>query len=152
MQNKFYFWPGDKAFRPAKKFYELQNFTNTKRKSCPKCSFFNLMNRQTHIKINRKVALFIEYSGTKKSKSCCHPPFHSPNFCRHSLKFLSSTLPKLVNWYCCHCHPCPPTLTTPQHLELAPSPRQADSRLISRIYTTIFNMMLSFFFYMMSFF
>ena len=25
-------WSGDKAFRPVKKFYELRNFTNTKRK------------------------------------------------------------------------------------------------------------------------
>ena len=56
------------------------------------------MNMQTHVKINRKVAFFIEYSGTKKSKSCCHPPFHPPNFCRHSLKLLSPTLPKLMNW------------------------------------------------------
>ena len=40
----------------------------------------------------------MEYSGTKKSKLCCHPPFHPPNFCRHSLKLLSPTLPKLVNW------------------------------------------------------
>ena len=98
LQNKFCFWPWDKAFRSTKKFYELQNFTNTKRKNCPKCSFLNLMNMQTHVKINRKVAFFIEYSGTKKSKSCCHPPFHPPNFCRHSLKLLSPTLPKLMNW------------------------------------------------------
>ena len=56
------------------------------------------MNRQTHLKINRKVTLFIEHSRTKKSKYCCHPPFHPPIFCRHSLKLLSPTLPKLMNW------------------------------------------------------
>ena len=44
------------------------------------------------------VAFFIEYNRTKKSKFCCHPPFYSPNFCCHSLKLLSPTLPKLVNW------------------------------------------------------
>ena len=69
-----------------------------KRKNWPKCSFLNLMNMQTHLKINRKVAFFIKYSGTKKSKSCCHPPFQPPNFCCHSLKLLSPTLPKLMNW------------------------------------------------------
>ena len=98
LSYKAVFKHGDKAFRPAKKSYELQNFANTKRKNCPKCSFLNLMNMQTHVKINRKVAFFIEYSGTKKSKSCCHQPFHPPNFCRHSLKLLSPTLPKLMNW------------------------------------------------------
>ena len=51
---------------------------------------------QTHAKTNRKMTFFIEYSGTKKSKSCCHSPFHPPNFCRHSLKLLSPTLPKLM--------------------------------------------------------
>ena len=59
--------------------------------------FLNLMNMQMHVKINRRVAFFIEYSGTKKSKYCCHPPFHPPNLCLHSLKLLSSTLPKLMN-------------------------------------------------------
>ena len=56
------------------------------------------MNRPTHVKINRKVAFFIQYSRTKKSKYCCHPPFQSPIFCRHSLKVLSPTLPKVMNW------------------------------------------------------
>ena len=50
------------------------------------------------IKINRKVTFFIQYSRTKKSKYCCHPPFHPPIFCHHSLKLLSPTLPKLMNW------------------------------------------------------
>ena len=43
------------------------------------------------------MTFFIEYSRTKKSKYCCHPPFHPPIFCRHSLKLLSPTLPKLMN-------------------------------------------------------
>ena len=50
------------------------------------------------IKINKKVAFLIYYSRTKKSKYCCHPPFHPPIFCRHSSKLLSPTLPKLMNW------------------------------------------------------
>ena len=76
----------------------VRSFTNTKRKNCPKCRFFNLMNRPARVKINRKVAFFIQYSRTKKSKYCCHPPFHPPFFCRHSLKLLSPTFPKLMNW------------------------------------------------------
>ena len=63
LQNKFCFWPGDKAFRPVKKFYELRNFTNTNGKVCPKCSFFNLMNRQTRVK--RKVAFLSSTVGLK---------------------------------------------------------------------------------------
>ena len=85
--------PGDKAFRPVKKFYELRNFTNTKRKNCPTCSFFNLINRQMCIKINRKVAFLSSTVGRKS-----HPPFHPAIFCRHSLKPLSPTFPKLMNW------------------------------------------------------
>ena len=46
------------------------------------------------IKINGKVAFLIWYSRTKKSKYCCHPPI----FCHHYSKFLSPTLPKLMNW------------------------------------------------------
>ena len=34
----------------------------------------------------------------KKSKYCCHPPFHPSTFCRHSSKLLSPTLPKLMIW------------------------------------------------------
>ena len=49
-------------------------------------------------KINRKVAFPIQYSRTKKSKYCCHPPFHPPIFCGYSSKLLSPTLPKLTNW------------------------------------------------------
>ena len=90
-----------------------------KRKHCPKCSFFNLMTRLTHIKINRKVAFLIQYSRKKKSKYCCHPPFHPPIFCRHSLKLLSPTLPKLINWILLS----PPSLSsdpaTPQNLARA---------------------------------
>ena len=49
-------------------------------KNYPTCSFFNLINRQMCIKINRKVAFLIQYSRTKKSKYCCHPPFHPRTF------------------------------------------------------------------------
>ena len=45
-----------------------------------------------------KVAFFCRASGIKKSKYCCHPPFHPPVFRRHSLKPLSTTLPILMNW------------------------------------------------------
>ena len=34
----------------------------------------------------------------KKSKYCCHPPFHPSTFCHHSSKLLSPTLPKLMIW------------------------------------------------------
>ena len=44
------------------------------------------------------MAFFIEYSKTKKSKYRCHPPLHSPLFCRHYLKLLSPTLQKFMNW------------------------------------------------------
>ena len=79
----------------GQKFYKLRNFTNTKRKNCPTCSFFNLINRQMCMKINRKVAFLIWYSRTKKSKYCCHPPFHPPIFCRHSSKRLSPKITEL---------------------------------------------------------
>ena len=69
-----------------------------RRKNCPTCSFFNIINRQMCIEINRKVAFLIKYSRTKKSKYCCHPPFHPPIFCRHFSNLLSPTLPKLMNW------------------------------------------------------
>ena len=45
-----------------------------------------------------KVAFFYRASGIKKSKYCCHPPFHPPIFRRNSLKLLSPTLPILMNW------------------------------------------------------
>ena len=89
---------------------------------------------QTHVKINRKVAFFIEYSRTKKSKSCCHPPFHPPNFCRHSLKFLSPTLPKFVNWILLSPSPLSSDLTTPQNLERAPGYPQLLIALIDRLH------------------
>ena len=75
-----------------------ETLPNTTRKNCPTSSFFNLINRQMCIKINRKVAFFIQHSRTKKSKYCCHPSFLPSFLCRHSLKLLSPTLPKLMNW------------------------------------------------------
>ena len=47
-----------------------------------------------------KVAFFCQTSSIKKSKYCCHPPFHPLplTFCRHSVKRLSPTLPILMNW------------------------------------------------------
>ena len=45
-----------------------------------------------------KVAHFCRANSIKKSKYCCHPPFHPPIFCRHSLKHLSPILPILMNW------------------------------------------------------
>ena len=56
------------------------------------------MNRQTRVKNKQERYIFIEYSRTKKSKYGCHPPFHPPIFCRHSLRLLSPTLQKLMNW------------------------------------------------------
>ena len=69
----------------SKEVYELRNFTNANRKNCAKCSFF-------------KVAFFCRASSIKKSKYCCHPPFHSPIFRRYSWKLLSFTFPILMNW------------------------------------------------------
>ena len=60
--------------------------------------FFKFNEQANAFQSKQQSGIFIEYSGTKKSISCCHPPFHPPNFCRHSLKLLSPTLPKLVNW------------------------------------------------------
>ena len=48
--------------------------------------------------LEQESGIFIQYSRTKKSKYCCHPPFHPPIFCRYSLKLLSPTLPKLMNY------------------------------------------------------
>ena len=59
-------------------------------------SLILIMNRQKRVKINRKVAFYIEYSGTKDIV-VIHP-FTPLFFCRHSLKLLSPTLPKLMNW------------------------------------------------------
>ena len=79
------------------------------------------------IKINRKGAFFIQYSWTKKSKYCCHPPFHPPIFCRHSLKLLSPTLPKLMNWTPLSPPPLPLSSDpdNPQNLERAPGTYKA---------------------------
>ena len=70
-------------------------------------------------KNKQESGIFYLYSRTKKSKYYCHPPFHPPIFCRHSLKLLSPTLPKLMNWILLS----PPTLSsdpdTPQNLERA---------------------------------
>ena len=96
--KKFCFWSGDKAFRPVKNFYELRNFTNTKRKNCPTCSFFNLINRQMCIKINRKATFLSSTVGRKSQNIIVTHPSTPPIFCRHSLKLLSPTLPKLMNW------------------------------------------------------
>ena len=59
----------------------LGNFTNTNRRNCPKCSFFNSMTRQTRVKNKQESCIFIKYSRTKKSKYGCHLPFHPPIFC-----------------------------------------------------------------------
>ena len=71
----------------VKKLNELRNFTNTNRRNCPKCSFFSSMNRQTRVKNKQESGIFYRVQWDKKSKYCCHPPFHPPIFCRHSLKF-----------------------------------------------------------------
>ena len=44
------------------------------------------------------MTFFVEHCRTKNAKYFCHPPFHPPIFCCHSLKLLSPTLPKLMNW------------------------------------------------------
>ena len=67
-----------KAFKPT-------NFTNAIRKNCPKCIFF-------------LSGIFCRGNSIKKSKYCCHPPFHPPIFRRHSLQLFSPTLPILMNW------------------------------------------------------
>ena len=55
----------------------------------------------------------------KKSKYCCHPPFHPPIFCRHCLKLLSPTLPKLMNWILLSPPPLSSDPDNPQNLECA---------------------------------
>ena len=53
---------------------------------------------QTHVKVNRKVAFFYRVQWDKKVKILLSPILPPLNFCRHSLKLLSPTLPKLMNW------------------------------------------------------
>ena len=73
-----------------------------------------------HVKINRIVAFVIEYCGTTKSKSCCHPPFHPLNLCRNSLKIFVTHPPKISELdTVVTITPCPQTLTIPQNLEHA---------------------------------
>ena len=66
------------------------------------------------------MAFFFLASSIKKSKCCCHPSFHPPPpiFRRNYLKLLSPTrtLPILMIGYCCHPHPCPPTLAPPKKI------------------------------------
>ena len=51
------------------------------------------------IKINRKVAFLSSTVGRKSQNIVViHPSPPAPIFCHHSLKLLSSTLPKLMNW------------------------------------------------------
>ena len=45
-------------------------------------------------KNKQESGIFLSSTVGRKS----HPPFHPPIFCRHSLKLLSPTLPKLMNW------------------------------------------------------
>ena len=71
------------------------------------------------IKINRKVAFLIQYRRTKKSKYCCHPPFHPLFFCRHFSKLLSPTLQKLMNWILLSPPPLSSDPDNPQNLERA---------------------------------
>ena len=71
------------------------------------------------LKINGKVAFFYRVQWDKKSKYCCHLPFHPPIFCCHSLKFLSPSLPKLITWILLSPPPPSSDTDTPQNLERA---------------------------------
>ena len=51
-----------------------------------------------HVKINRKVTFLSSTVGQKSQNIVVTHPSTSPIFCRHSLKLLSPTLPKLMNW------------------------------------------------------
>ena len=66
------------------------------RENCPKCSFFNSMNRQTRVKINGKVA-FLSSTAGYEVNILLSPTLLPPIFCPHFFKLLSPTLPKLVN-------------------------------------------------------
>ena len=63
--------------------------------------------------------IFCQASSIKKSKNCCHPPFHPPIFRRHSLKLLSPTLPILTNLILLSPPPLSSDPDTPQNLEHA---------------------------------
>ena len=71
------------------------------------------------VKINKKVAFFIEYRTDKKFKILSSPTLTAPIFCRHSLKLLSPTLPKLMNWILLPPPPLSADPDTPQNLECA---------------------------------
>ena len=69
-----------------------------KDKNCPqKCGFSNLINRQMCVKINRKAA-FLLSAVRQKVKILLSPTLPPLYFCCHSLKLLSPTFPKLMNW------------------------------------------------------
>ena len=86
----------------------------------PKMQFLQLMNRQTRIENEQESGIFYQVQWDKKSKYCCHPPFHPPPiFCRHSLKFLSPTLPKLMTWILLSPPPLSSDPDTPQNFKRA---------------------------------
>ena len=72
------------------------------------------------IKVLFKVALFCRASSIKKSKYCCHPPFHPPIFRRRFFKNLSPTLPILMKWILLSPPPLSSDPDNPQNLERAP--------------------------------
>ena len=65
-------------------------------------------------KNKQESGIFIQYSRMNNSKYCCHPPFHPPIFCRHSLKLLSPALPKLMIWILLSPPPLSSDPNTPQ--------------------------------------
>ena len=69
------------------------------------------------------MTFFCPATATKRSKYCCHPPFHPPTFCPHSLKLLPPTLPILMNWILLSPPPLSSDPDTPQNLERAPAYR-----------------------------
>ena len=88
---------------------------------------FLQFNEQTNACVKNKQESGIFYRlhyRTKRSKYRCRPPFHPPppSFCRHSLKLLSPTLPKLMNWILLSPPPQSSDPDIPQNLERAPGP------------------------------
>ena len=77
------------------------------------------MNRQTRVKNKQESHIFYRVQWEKTSKYCCHSPFHPPIFCRHSLKLLPPTLPKLMKWILLSPPPLSSDPDTPQNLERA---------------------------------